>query len=166
MPKSLMCVIVHSVIWERSPSHHQQNCTTARRWWSPEFGKRRLRTCLCHCLPWWHGCLHRCEPAALKSEHGEAVKQASMLSDTLGYFQQSFTHSSLPAHLEWERTSSPHAGVWRSRRDRKLPAPHRGDWQTGQTAVTGATSWQRKSLVPPTVQRYDCKVLELKGSIV
>lgn len=70
---------VYLVIWsgggEKALSYRQQSCTTARHWWCPWCGKRRLHTCLCHYLTWWHGCLHRCGPAALKSVHGEVMKE-------------------------------------------------------------------------------------------
>lgn len=69
-------------------------------------------------------------------------------------------HPSLPVHQAWETTSCPREGVWKGQRDRKLPAPHREDWQTGQMAGTWATSSQHKSLVPPTGQMYNCEVSE------
>lgn len=49
-------------------SHRQQNCTTKRHWWCPWSGKRRPHTDLCHCLTWWRGRPHKCEPAAWRPE--------------------------------------------------------------------------------------------------
>lgn len=65
----------------------------------------------------------------------------------------------LPAHLEWERTSSPPVGAEKSQRDRRPPVPLRGGWQTEQTAVTWSTSSLHRSLVPPVVQKQNWIVL-------
>lgn len=117
------------------------------------------------CVIVWHGGMVVCVCAGqlLKNltRTGQKKKSTKSGADIESHLNPlSFFHPSLPVHQAWGRTSSPREGVWRSQRDRKLPALHREDWQTGQMAGTSSTSSQHKSLVPPTGQMYDCEVLE------
>lgn len=162
------------IVWSRkkkvlsvanlTASHHQQNCTTVRRWWCLCCDKKRPHTFLCHCLTWWHERRRKCERAAWRSECwkiiGSVKDETSRWAECLDVLKKGFIHESPPVHLEWVKTSFPHVGVWRSRRDRKPPDRHRGGWQTGQMAVTWSTSLLHRSLVPPAGQKLKPHDLE------